>query len=198
MICDFRQRRRLGFSLIDLLVAATIIIMISSFVLANFRAGQRANKLELVLKDITSGITMVRNFNFGGQLLVNGSFPQNGYGINFDLTKPNQYELFAVPQSGRETLTNGIKQFEDVDLISFYGLTADAVTAPPGGLGWEDAGGLMEIHFVSADEILGLPANNGSGQLFKFLGGIIEEPVSGRRAYFYVSLASGLVTGDNL
>ena len=197
-IWDFRQRRRFGFSLVDLLVAATIIIVISSFVLAGFRSGQRTGELDLALKQIISGITEARNKSFSGQLLVNSSFPDGGYGISFDLTKNDQYELFAVLDLGREPLPSGIKKFNQIEFVSFFGTTQSVVAAPPPGAIWEDAGGLLEMIFVSPQEIIANPPTNGLGQPFQYVGGIIQHKKTGQQAYFYVSLVSGLVTGDTL
>ena len=193
-----------GFTVVDLLAAATIIIIMFSFVLANFRGSQNRNELGLILKQTLGDITLVRNMSLGGQLF-NGSFPASGYCINFDLSDPSRYVLFANdlvfdPEkenySSGDELAGGRKTFNQVEFISFCGLTTNEISKLPcQESDWQNIGNFLEICFSSPDQIL---ATDLSGQNFKYVGGVIEHKKTKQQAYFYVSLNSGLVSGDSL
>ena len=193
-----------GFTLMELLVSAAIIIVIFSFVLVNFRTGQRSGEASVAIKQIINGITTVRTMALGGQMLTNGTFPEGGYGINFDISNPSQFVLFEMPVAGGSyqsgdgiMLTNGLTQFKNIEFIQFCG--TNNVTTLPCQAGWQDLksgiDNYLEVVFVSPGVVM---ANYPSAPDYKYVGGIIEHQDTKKKAYFYVSLVSGLVTGDLL
>jgi type II secretory pathway pseudopilin PulG len=203
---NFNQK---GFTMVDLIVSAIVIIIIFSFVLANFRGSQRSSELDIVLKQVINGITTVRTMALGGQL-IEDEFPAGGYGINFDFTRPDQYVLFAafepgqgyIPPEGEgepNGLDNGIKSFNNIKFIRLCGLRdIDEETGfdLPCLDNQNRINQFLEIVFDLSGEVLA--DYTGVGRNFKYVGGIIEHEKTGKRAYFYVSLVSGLVTGDTL
>ena len=92
-ILDFR-RKRFGFTLLDLAVSTGVIVIIFSFVLANLRTGERSGELDITIKKVVSNISSVRNMSLGGQI-IDGSFPEGGYGVFFDTFDPEQLIFFA-------------------------------------------------------------------------------------------------------
>jgi len=193
-----------GFTLLDLLVSATVLIIIFSFVLANFRTGQKSGEIEVALKQVIDGITTVRTMSLGGQL-INGDFPAGGYAIHFNLQNPSQYILYqasapaASYHPGAE-LPNGISPLKEVKLVSLCGLDQDQIISRPcQNSDWDNSTNPLEIIFSLANEIFVNPATDEqSGLPFKYVGGVIEHQKTGQQSYFYISLVSGLVTGDSL
>ncbi|MBI3290672.1 type II secretion system protein [Candidatus Falkowbacteria bacterium] len=187
-----------GFTVIELLVSAVIIIILFSFVLANFHTARYSGEIDVVLKQIISGVSTIRNYSIGGQL-INGSFPGGGYGINFDLKNPSQFVLYAADfpdtsLAAGEVLANGVGRFTDIKFIELCGLDATEVTSLPCQEGtWEDLGDFLEIIFSLSN---GISFNyEGEDAGYKFAGGIIEHQKTGLQSYFYVSLVSGLISG---
>jgi len=213
-----------GFTVLELLVSSSIIIIVFSFVLANFRTGQFSGELDVILKQITSSIASARNMSLGGQL-INGSVPQNGYGIHFDdfPSSVDQYYLFAAFTDNNQSLTNSLKKFNNVEFISFCTAKEEIILeqgtcsnnlsvsclknqdCPSGGIChlvslpcqspvWQNAGDSLEVIFSLAQEVSSIPTD----PEFKYVGGLIEHTRTKQRAYFYVSLLSGLVGGGSL
>ncbi|MFA6255505.1 MAG: prepilin-type N-terminal cleavage/methylation domain-containing protein [Patescibacteria group bacterium] len=207
----FTPQKKSGFTLVELLVSTAIMMMIFSFVLANFRAGARSGEIDVALKQVISGIGLVRNLTLGGQTVDNPTpppdqiFPLGGYGIHFD-KNPTQFILFnlTVADSSYESgdgviLTNGLKKFDDVDFIQFCGSNS-IESLPCQSPDWKDLkhGGddYLEIIFPAPGEFF---ANYPDlGQDYDYVGGIIQHKKTFRRAYFLFSLTSGLLSGDLL
>lgn len=189
-----------GFTIVELLVSIAILGIMFSMVLANFRAGQKSGQLDIVLKQVISGITNVRNMSLGGQTMADGSFPSGGYGIHFE---PTQFWAFAKTAASNPTLPNTATKFDQVSFIQFcglnsFGITQDNITNLPCQSGWESFDSPLEIIFSLPSEISAVPAADLSGKNFKYVGGVIRHAKSGQQAYFYVSLISGLVSGDTM
>ncbi|MDD2807462.1 MAG: hypothetical protein PHW95_03015 [Patescibacteria group bacterium] len=186
----FLNRR--GFTLIDLLVAATVVIIMLSFGLARFRTGQFSNELDVSTKQLSDGVSTVRNYNLAGRTLVNSSLPDGGYGVRFDLASPDKFKLFAVVNAAAEILPKGTSTLSGVDLKSFCGLNkATVTTLPCQGASWNNIGNYLEIIFTPPGKIL---ANFSDTGTYQYVGGVIEHQRTGQKAYFYISLTSGLIT----
>lgn len=178
-----------GFTMIDLLVSAIIIAIIFSFVLANFRTGKFSGQLDIVLKQVINGITTVRTMSLGGQV-IDDEVPAGGYGIHLE---NNQYYLFAALMAEDEELSDSLRQFDSIEL-EFCSLDEGepSETNLPCGGSWSEVNSPLEITFSLSDII----SSNIEGA--NYVGGVIEHQRTNQRAYFYVSLTSGLVTGDLL
>lgn len=181
-----------GFTLLELLVSVAIIAIIFSFVLANFRTAQYSGETDIVLKQVVSGINTARNMSLGGQIMTNQSFPDKGYGISLE---SDQFLLIAVFPAFNEQLPDSLKRFNDIDL-DFCSYEIPLPPPPPLPLpcspDWDDVSGTLEIIFSLPDQVY----SNITG--VDYVGGIITNQKTGQRAYFYVSLISGLVTGGLL
>lgn len=208
-IKKINRRSVFGFTMIDLLVAATVVIVMLSFGLARFRTGQYSNELDVSLKQIDHGISTVRNYSLAGREVTAGVIPDGGYGIQFDSSglsgqtgygqgqtgygqASNEFTLFAVINSVTQILPNGRIDLGGVQLISYCGYTQEVVSALPcQGAGWVDIGNYLNIIYKPNGTVLVNYSDSGS---YEFVGGIIEHKKTGRRAYFYVSLKSGIVS----
>ncbi len=199
-----RRAKPAGFTLVDLIVSAVIIIVIFSFVLASFRTGQSSSDLDSAVKQVVDGITTVRNMSLGGQLLTNQSFPANGYGIYFDGVN-QQFKLFAALEGSEEDLPKGITKFSNVEFIDFCGFAGEInpgekLPLPCEGTGWLNKsngfGDYLKIIFSLPDEIISDPSSLGASGQFNYVGGVMKHKKTGQQAYFYISLISGAVSGD--
>lgn len=207
-----------GFTMVELLVSASVLMILFTFVLANFRTGQSSAELDIVLKQIISGISSVRNMALGGQVMSDGSYPDGGYGIHFDLeTNPDQNILFftlniddcdpkrkdCFYEVGNE-LAGGIRKFKNIEIIEIcgtddlYDMGGNLVT-PCDSPNWKD---LKHAGDEYLDIIFPIPgefnANYRAVADYDFVGGIIESTTTGAQAYFYVSLISGALVGELL
>ncbi|MFA5021901.1 MAG: hypothetical protein WC508_02395 [Patescibacteria group bacterium] len=198
-----------GFTVIDLLVSVAILGIMLTFVLANFRAAKTSGDLDVVIKRIVDGITTVRNMSLGGQL-TNSSFPEGGYGIHFDFDNPNRYILFLAAVAGNSYipnvngLSNGIVEFDGIKLTEVCGHKELQLNETLGlpctdswqRINWQTAGDFMEIKFLAYNEMAINYSNYQLSDDFKYIGGVVSQEKTGQTGYFYVSLVSGLISGD--
>lgn len=211
-----------GFTAIELMVSATILIVMFSFVLANFRAGRYSGEIDVVPKQVTDGISTVRGMALGGQLIehpVSGDkvFPTGGFGIYFNKTiVPSKFTMFAdfngdgVYDDGQgsgsggpdETIPNGAVNFSNVRLIDLCALKDGQfeITALPCDTAlWDNIGDQVNIIFPSPQVFRANVGSDPADVLTNnFIGGVFEHSETGQQAYFYFSAVSGLVTGENL
>lgn len=188
--------------MIDLVVSVAIIVIIFSFVLANFRVGRHSSELDIVLSQIVGGITTARNMSLGGKA-ADGIFPEGGYGIYFDLTESDKYILFQLNHAGGsyqqgdgDILASKTKFFSKVNLIQFCGLAGGEAGGEvcQAGSEWQNLDDYLEIIFNSNNQISSQPENEN----FDYVGGVIEHEKTGQQAYFYISLNSGLISSGSL
>ena len=197
----------LGFTAIELLVSATILIVIFSFVLANFRAGQYSGELDIITRQVIDGVSTVRIMTLGGQVTPAGIFPAGGYGVSFDINNRNRFVLFAdlgptpngIYDPGEE-IPNGIVQFSNVYLIDLCVSSEDVVDSLPCQFSdWTNiVSNRLDIIFPRPGLVTASDGLNPLPVASQFVGGVIKHQKTGRQAYFYVSLFSGLITGDEL
>lgn len=203
-----------GFTLIELLVCASIIVMILSFVLANFKTSSYSSELDLVMKQITSAVSSVRNKSLAGEIMQNPTpppeqiFPEGGYEIYLQAPTNSavSYSLFAVLQSGTEiALPNSTKTFPEIEFFNpdnpnQLGFVATTVEVVDGRLGETCyIGNWLKIIFTESGVItVDYPTSCGEEGEIKYVGGFFRHKQTGQKAYFYVSLLSGLVTGSQI
>ncbi len=193
------KAKKKGFTMIDLMVSAVIIIIMFSFVLANFRTAQFSGEIDMGIKQVVDKVRIVRNLSLGGQLLDDNTFPDGGYGVYVDLNTPDRVQLYAALDKIENSFVSGQPLadqtiiFKNITIIDLCGLTADEVTSLPCDAGWENAGNYLEVIYRETGSAT---ANYGQGSGFKYVGGAVVSSKTGQKAYFYISLVSGAVTGD--
>ena len=82
-----------AFTLVELLVAISIIVLLTGIVILNFRSGGDQLALERAANQVAQDIKKAMEMALGGKE-KDGSFPQGGYGIYFSAPS-NSYVLFA-------------------------------------------------------------------------------------------------------
>ncbi|MFA6322926.1 MAG: type II secretion system protein [Candidatus Buchananbacteria bacterium] len=202
-----------GFTLIELLVSISIIAVMLLVVLASFRTGQRSNELESNLKIINTQLKTLRNMSSAGKIEdTSGDYPTGGYLIHFDFLHQNRSALasaftaFTSSNASRylsaNLIPNGIQDFSDGKFVQFCGLDSlaiDANTGLPCQKQWKNikfsaSGDFVEIGFNLSGQVIANYSAYTSAQGYKFIGGIFEQNSTKKRAYFYISLISGLVS----
>lgn len=83
-----------GFTIIELLVSIGIFIVITTMVVANFRAGSRSDELKVAADALGADLGRAQNMALAGQE-VNGVTPTGGYGVYFTTNEPSRYIIFV-------------------------------------------------------------------------------------------------------
>lgn len=82
-----------AFTIVELLVVTSIIVLITALTLPNYRSGSNQLALQRSAHKISQDLRRAQEFAISVKDF-NGSAPQ-GYGIYFDLDQPNRYLMFA-------------------------------------------------------------------------------------------------------
>jgi len=200
-----KSKKRDGFTIIELIVSSIVIIVIFSFVLANFRLGQTSASLDSTLKQAINGIETARQFTLAGRVLDEGLFPGGGYGIEFR-TNPSSYQIFAIPNQGGPDylLEREYQQFLPIDFFSPFSETPElGFLATSNEMASEPEcyiGNYLRIIFAGPDNIYAewdkdnYPCDLEQG--IKYVGALLRDKKNNQQAYFYVSLLSGMVSGS--
>ena len=89
------NRNNSGFTLIEVVVALTIVAMMAGLMMSNYREGEKINKLVLQSQELSTDIRKVQN-NTLGAAKYGTSTPEGGWGIHIDLGESEkEYKLFA-------------------------------------------------------------------------------------------------------
>ena len=192
-------KKQLGFTFIELIVASAIIALIAIISVVNFHTARRSNDIYLAVDQVADSIITARNLSLGGQLLTNQTFPAGGYGVNFQRLED---KVFVYAATGADTtfdngelLPGGTTEFSDIKIIRLCILTQGMVTNSPCGGSWTIVPEKLEIVFGLSGNIT-VNGINGPITGASYIGGVLQHEVTSRRAYFYVSLISGTVTGE--
>lgn len=96
-VSNFKFQEK-GFTLIELLVVTAITLLLIGLVLSNYRAGQSQFALQRSTYKLSQDLRRIQEMAMGSKEIgpASGKFyPDGGFGIYFDLSKPEQYILFA-------------------------------------------------------------------------------------------------------
>lgn len=89
-----------SFTLIELLVVTSIIVLLTGFLLPNYRAGDRQLALQRSIHRVAQTLRTAQEMAMSSKEFL-GSVPA-GYGIYFDDSQPGQYILFADADGGQD------------------------------------------------------------------------------------------------
>lgn len=85
-----------GFSLIELLVAISIIVILTSILVANFPKGREQFVLQRVAHKLIQDLRRVQEMSMSArEEICPSSQKANGFGVHFNQSSPNSYLLFA-------------------------------------------------------------------------------------------------------
>lgn len=171
-----------GFTIIDLLVAITIFVILTSLTIANFVTGKRRDALRQSGIVLVSILQEAQTAALSG-MTINGVTPVGGYGVHFDTSTPSQIIYFAdvngneVYDQTTDTLVSGvIDNLPDEVVISALKvgednlLSADFVFKAPDGNRYLNGllnGGKLEIDLVhqKTSQTTKVTASTSSGQI---------------------------------
>lgn len=204
-----------GFTLIDLVVSAVILIIIFSFVLANFR-GAAQNDLNLALQKIISDIKEAQTMGLAGKIFM-GDYPEGGYGLKLArcTTPPCSYQIFAdlnsnvYPDLGiREVPTEFSRILLGKNFIeAICYSTENQPQFPPfdssngsclPANGWQDPN-FFAVTFKHNQVLIRtvLPPQELLTDI-KYISGLLKNQAIGNQAYFYIAKETGLISSGLL
>jgi len=148
-------RSRRGFTLLEMIVSLSMIALVASLFIANYRSINKRMDLTVVAQNLAADLHLAQN-NALGLVKYNGLVPPGGWGIAFN-TASSSYTLFADLNAPGET---GYMQYDSEDEgITGYGAR---VTKLPDGVEISklEAGSLPDNPEVSVTFLPPDPATN--------------------------------------
>lgn len=88
-----KPKAKPAFTILEMMVSLSIITIITSLFIANYRTGNKRSDLTMTAQVLVSDLHLAQN-NTLGLVKYNGSVPSGGWGISFDTSK-NNYTIFA-------------------------------------------------------------------------------------------------------
>ncbi len=151
-----------GFTIVELVVVTSIIALMSTLVMANYRVGGKTLALQRSAYKLTQDLRGAQEMAMSAQE-VSGSVPY-GFGIYFDQTSPEYYKLFADLDGDKAWDGEGenIEIFQLEKEVQISGLSPTSafsiVFTPPDPIVW--------INGVSsgAESRINLSLKDGSGE----------------------------------
>lgn len=91
-----------GFTLMELIVSISIIVLISGVFLANYHSTNKQSELTMVAQKLVSDIRLAQNYSLGSKE-YSLSVPAGGWGVHFDkVSSPGSYKIFADSNGNME------------------------------------------------------------------------------------------------
>lgn len=88
------KRNKAGFTLLEMITSMSLIVIITTIFIANYRSSNRRTDLVMTAQKLVTDIHMAQN-NALGLVKYGGTVPAGGWGIHFDKSEPKQYIMFA-------------------------------------------------------------------------------------------------------
>ena len=93
------KNKNAGFTLVETLVVVFIIGLLSTILIVNWRQNEKQYQLQMAAQEIVQNIRKVQGMALNGSR-YNNQIPFN-YGLDFDLSSPNSYIIFANQSNDR-------------------------------------------------------------------------------------------------
>ncbi len=138
-----RRNKQSGMSIIEILIVTTIIVILSTAVLINWKTGEKKLALQRASHQVSQDIRQAQEaaMNFKSLIGPTGEdvLPIGGYGVYFDVSNPLQYVYFADCDGDKQFTDTGTpcgtvpNQFAEViSTISLEpGIGIDSISASP-------------------------------------------------------------------
>lgn len=124
-------QKKFGFTIIELLVVTSIIVLISSLSLANYRSGKVRYSLGQSVQKLASDLRRAQNLAIGGTS-IKGVYC--GYGIKVDINaRPYSYYLYADKSANCGTGNNAYDAGDDIieEVRLFSGIRINSSSPSP-------------------------------------------------------------------
>ncbi len=89
-----QARAKAGFTLLEMITSLSLIVIITSIFIANFRSTNKRTDLTMTAQKLVADIHAAQN-NTLGLVKYGDEVPAGGWGVNFNMATPNQYVVFA-------------------------------------------------------------------------------------------------------
>ena len=171
----FQQNKKLGFTLIELMITVSIIAIVVTASLAGYAGGEKKSNLEGGIRILEANMNLARG-NFLSGLRYAGAPSLGGWGMHFDVST-STYTLFAdtnnngVYDAGEAIIGSGGQKFDlgqglnfsQIDLgntldIDFYGTSTPRASLISGGTSSSTA--CVEIAEISTNRVAGIRIND--------------------------------------
>ena len=98
-----------GFTLIELIVSISIMTIISTLVMANYKTGGKSAELNMAAQKIVTDIRRVQEFTMGMKEFDDGAtieYPEGGWGIRFSVNsgENDKYIIFADTDNDKKRI----------------------------------------------------------------------------------------------
>ncbi len=90
-----RKNKNKGFALIELVVVSGIFIIVTIAIFTNYPAFRDMVSLRRTVQELALVLRQAQSYGLGVREYASGSGIYPGYGVNFNLTKPDTFTLFA-------------------------------------------------------------------------------------------------------
>ncbi len=105
--------RQNGFTLIEMLVSIAILALLSTVIIANYRAGQRQVNVQNAANQLASDLRVAQNYTLSGKENASGNFPTGGWGVH--LVNGNASYILFADNNGNYTYDAG-EEFKTLNL----------------------------------------------------------------------------------
>ncbi len=132
MLSQRKNKNLFGFTLIELMVSISIIAIISSMYLVNYRSANKATQLSLAMQKLSSDIRLAQNYSLG-LVDFNGEIPEGGWGVHFN-QGDNFYTIFADSFDdtiGSYTFDDSSEEFRKINLPKGVSIDSIAIGDTP-------------------------------------------------------------------
>lgn len=89
------RRGKAGFTLVELIVTMTVLLIITTISLAKYPEFNQRVALKKTVQEVALVVRQAQAYGLGVKEYVPGSGIYPGYGVNFDLSEPAKFRLFA-------------------------------------------------------------------------------------------------------
>jgi len=129
-----------GFTVVEVLVSASIIALIASLILANYPRFNEALAVRQVAEQIASATRLVQAYGLSVKEFGTGSDIFPGYGIYFQSASPASYIIFADVDADfqYDGVSERVKEIAVETSSRIYDLCGNVKNNPPGDCGLLD------------------------------------------------------------
>lgn len=138
-----------GYTLIELIVSISIIVILTALLLPNYHAGGRQNSLVGAIQQLSGNLRLVQNYAIGAKKNNNNQIPLGGWGIYLSASSSN-YILYS-DNNGDHNYTIG-EMYRQVNLPSGM-IFDDAGFFGKNSAGIDFSSGNLYISFEAPDPV---------------------------------------------
>lgn len=207
------RRNNQGFTLVELIVSSAVIIIVFSYVLANFRGAGQAN-LQLAVQKTVNDIREAQTMGLSGKIfngVVPAVSPVGGYGIKISqCTSDCSYDLFAdlngnVDKDANETIGSFTRSMPGKNFIEKICYSVEAVpimppcTNVPAWQSLSEGISYFTVTFQTDKNSIKVVTQPVSpAEEVRHIGIIVKNEKTNDQYYIYIARDTGLISSDLL